>query len=481
MKWLAIGAINIRRASSADLLSPQELVASLNAMDVLDPMTKLQVNEDNRSVIAYASLADQLLIQQVIDRLDGSQRSMHVVQLRRLDAESVAGSVRFLLGGEEEEAGQNRNRGYYDPWSGYSSRGGSTTAAKEKMRVTANVRDNQLLLWVNQIELDEVNKLLVKLGEVPPAGGRTSTQRVVDASRSADTYEYLKRLKEHWDKISDVPLNIPAEADFRSRATNEPGADDAEAQPSEPPPTVERDAITGRLTAPGRPMRLIGTQVTNPFAAEDQSEPSAQPPGQPPSTTARRLPPALAELASADSEADASEQMARGARQSAGPAAKPAVSIRLDDRGNLVLESGGYRLDPLEMLLLATRPPRREYEVFKVRHAPATWIRLNLRDYFEKKKDEPQPRGGFYSYWDFEMGRSNANSQRDERQLGKRAPLEFIADNDTSTIVVKNADDRDLRTIAELIQLWDVPAKPEPSNRLRYSQTIAQIHPPPRC
>ena len=65
-------------------LTPGELVKQLLAMDVLEPSTKLQVDDTNSAIIAYASIADQYMIQSIIDRLDGSQRSAHVIQLRRL-------------------------------------------------------------------------------------------------------------------------------------------------------------------------------------------------------------------------------------------------------------------------------------------------------------------------------------------------------------------------------------------------------------
>ncbi len=74
-------------------LDPKQLVASLLDMDALEPSTKLQVDENNQAIIAYASLADQFVIQSVIERLDGTGRKFEVIQLRRLDAESVAGSI----------------------------------------------------------------------------------------------------------------------------------------------------------------------------------------------------------------------------------------------------------------------------------------------------------------------------------------------------------------------------------------------------
>ena len=114
-------------------LDPKQLVASLIDMDALEPSTRLQVDADNSAIIAYASLADQFVIQSVIDRLDGSGRKFEVIQLRRLDAESVAGSIQFLMGAKEEKDNSNdRNRyfGYYD----FNSRSNEKKKNDDQMR-----------------------------------------------------------------------------------------------------------------------------------------------------------------------------------------------------------------------------------------------------------------------------------------------------------------------------------------------------------
>lgn len=425
-------------------LSPRELVASLLAMDVLEPSTKLQVNEENQSVIAYASLSDQYLIQEVIDRLDGSQRSMHVIQLRRLSADSVAGSVRFLMGGSEEEDNKNQNRGfYYDPWN-FNSRNAASTKKTDKMRVTANVQDNQLLLWVNQMELEEVNHLLVRLGEIPPDQGRDSTVRIVDASRRPETFEYLRQLKEEWQKISPTPLIIPDKSEFQD-PVNEP-ADQVPKAEQAPKPSAQREKITSNSVENTRlpPVVLTSSQISDGVDSAANSELIDSVPGQ------------------------ASDQVAQQTGST------PPISIDIDERGNLILRSEDTAaLDRLEKWMLDHRPPRREYDVFNVKFARASWVCLNLKEYFAKQKDDSSDRRGGY-FWDYDyFGSSRNNDKKDEQQLGKRPELQFIYDNDTNTIVVKNADDRDRATIAELIELWDVPdPKEKPDAGMRFSRLV---------
>ena len=54
-----------------------------------------------------------------------------------------------------------------------------------------------------------------------------------------------------------------------------------------------------------------------------------------------------------------------------------------------------------------------------------------------------------------------SSSEGDSRRLSKRRPLRFISDIDTNTILVQGADPDQLKTIEELIELYDVP---EPVN-----------------
>lgn len=436
-------------------LSPRELVASLTAMDVLEPSTRLQINEENQSVIVYASLSDQYLIQDVIDRLDGSQRSMHVIQLRRLSADSVAGSVRFLMGGDEE-TNQNPNRGYYyDPWS-YSSRNSTSPKKTDKMRVTANVQDNQLLLWVNPMELEEVNRLLVRLGEIPPEAGRQSNVRVIDATRRPETYEYLKRLKEQWDKISPTPLLLPDAGEFETPAD---GIDPLKA-PSEdsPVPPVQRENITGFPAFLDSPST---TRLTATIPPDDSNGTSLDSASQNPSG-----------VDSTNVQLSGASSVASGA--SHGDGTPPPITIHVDERGNLILRSEDTAaLDQLEKWMMDQRPPRRDYDVFTVKFARASWVCLNLKEYFAKKKDDASNRRGYY-FWDYDyIGSSRSDNKKEDQQLGKRPELQFIYDNDTNTIVVKHADDRDRATIAELIKLWDVPdPKEKPNQGMRYTKLV---------
>ena len=433
-------------------LSPGELVESLNAMDVLEPSTRLQVDENNNAIIAYASIADQYVIQSVIDRLDGSERRFEVVQLRRLEAEAVAGSIKFLMGADEEEGTDNRRR-YYD-YFGYGGYGGGREKkSSDKMRVGANVQDNQLLLWVNDIEMDEVKNLLEKLGEIPPKGVRPSTTRMIDASRQPETYEYLKRLKEQWDRVSPNPLQIPDEEEFKSEEEKAAEEEKAKASETEKSETEDEETEKAPGVAPSQE-KITAVLRDDEVTARLTSAPIADPNDQ-----GAKLGVGT-ETTAAEDGSDTASNIEKAQVQAENP---PPVRIYLDSRGNLVIQSDDTEaLDRLEQIMQENKPPSRPYDVFKVKYARASWVTLNLEEYFEKNKDS-RPRFFSFGWDDFDNEK--------ESQLGDKQELKFIWDNDTNSIVVQNANDLDRKTIKELIELWDVPEEVDKST-IRFTKLI---------
>jgi type II secretory pathway component GspD/PulD (secretin) len=404
-------------------LDPKKLVTSLLALDAFEPSTKIEIDEKNKAIIAYASLSDHLIIQQTIQRLDGSAREFDVIQLRRLRAEDVAGTIRTLMGIEKEKKDNTSRRSYfyYDPWESNKKK----ETPEDQLRVGANVQNNQLLIWANELEREEIHKLLAKLGEAPTRPQDRSRTRVIDANRSRDTFEYLKKLEELWKRDSANPLILPDEGAFDS-IESKPDSDD-------------RDRDTPILN-PQKPMVPAATDVSN----------------------AKKV--------------DSSRVRAISIQQDGEPIKTDSpIRMRFDTDGNLVLESDDLNaLDQLEQLMLDRAPPSRKHVVFSIKHAFPSWIKSKLEDYFkeDKKEKERDGRDLFYSYiFDLEP----PEKEDDGPQLGKRKKLRFISDNDTDTLVVIGADSGQLETIARLIKLWDVP-RTEDKRTLRYTNIVKVEH-----
>jgi hypothetical protein len=408
-----------------------------------------------------------MLIDQVVKRLDGRAREFDVIPLRRLIAEDVAGTINMMMGTEEEEDEQQNRYSYFY----YNPRGNSEEKSKDKFRVTANAYDNQLLIWANEIEREEVNKLLVKLGEILPDGGSGGPFRTIDAARSPETYEYLQRIKEQWAKISDTPLELPNRDLFESSDDSRPpSASSKESDQEEDTPQSEKDDESSDVApdvapevAPeveeGQPKPIADTEnkITATgnisFVADQEGIPRGRLLQTQTSLTTESRPDRSTSVAAVSSE--------------------NAIRIGLDARGNLILYSEDTEaLNALESLMLDIAPPARPYQVIHVQHQTATWITFDLEDYFkdlETDESNQDPREAYYRYiFDLDSGQS----KKKPAQLGRKRPLRFIPNNDTQTILVIGADDETLEVIERLVALWDVPDKVDDS-RVRYTQIVA--------
>ena len=450
--------IKVYRLSSLD---PKQLVTSLLSMDVLEPTTRLEVDEKNKSVIAHASIADQYAIQQTIKRLDGSARDVEVIQLRRLRAEDVVGTIKFLMGNEEKKDDSNSRRSWgYDPWGSTPKKETSTDA----FRVAANSQDNQVLIWANEIERTEVQKLLVKLGELPPEGGNPSRVRVIDVNRSSDTKEYLKRLQKAWEKVSPTPLVLPSDEQFEPEDAKKSPAEEAAIKDSGKPKLPRDPKANAKDVTKSEPKKeegvpsgyLSGTiQVP-----KDDDQTKVNSPKQYDGKTV------------INPEYTANQRSANQSKENQDPVApqRPAspIQISFDERGNLVLTGDDTEaLSRLEQMMISNQPPQRSHEVYYIKNTRPSGIEMNLRDYYkeEKKNDNNDA-----FRWIFGID-GPSEKKNDDPQLGKKRTLKFLSDNDTNSLIVIGADDVQLKTIEELIRIWDVPEKTN-KNRFRYSKLI---------
>lgn len=438
-------------------LDPKALQSMLLQAGNLDPTTQLVADDKNKALIAYATPADQITIETLISKLDGTGRQFKVIRLRRLQADYVAGSIQFMMGSEEEEDDSNSRRGYYSFYS--YGRQQEDTKSKDKFRVDADVVNNRLLLWANEVELEAVENLLVQLGEIPAGGdSQRGRLRTLDLGSSQSAQELVKKLKEVWPQVSPAPLKIEVAEPKKT---------------PEPEPTKTEETQEKKPDADSSVMHQHSITVPVHLAVASQKEDAASDE------------PAVEEVAADDNQLDGLSQeelmrkyfpQAAGAGEQKKPAADQPVVIQVDENGRITLASENPAvLDLLEDVLLEMTPPPKDYEVFELKHAPALFVSWNLEDFFEEEEEkESNSRSPWF--WDF----NQQDKKDDSRRLSQRAPIKFLADIDTNTILVQNATAEQLETVRELIQLYD---KPEPvveeSKRLnatyavRYSRASA--------
>lgn len=475
-------------------LDPNKFMNALMEMDALEPGARLSVDEKNKSVIAYASVADHYTIQNLLERMDGSARNFDVIQLRRLKADEVAATVKFLMGvGEEKQ--EERRYWYYDDEP--------EDQGNDKFRVAANVRDNQVLIWANELERAEINKLLEKMGEIPNGQGNPARFRTIEASRSPETLEYLQRIKQLWEQGESTPLILPDVREFdlpaqdnRAPGTsapdpagNEPEGNEpagngpagteaaasgaAESEPSSREPTTTAPSSTDQTSGGTAAEGSSGTAPAGdrlPGEAETPDDSAAS------GASAASMGTGLMSVPSGMQQVGPSDEAVVPARRRPpGSSGAPRdVRISVDARGNLVLQSDDpAALDRLEEMMRQITPPRREFDVFRVEHAPVSWMRLNLVSYFKDREKTKDSSSDFMAliFGDPDL----LGKDKDQPGLDSRPPLQFLADADTKTILVRGADDADRETIRQLIELWDVPSPPKEGD-VRLTRLIRVRH-----
>ena len=100
-----------------------------------------------------------------------------------------------------------------------------------------------------------------------------------------------------------------------------------------------------------------------------------------------------------------------------------------------------------------------------MKYADAFWVKDNLEEFFkEEDEDENSSRRRYYYY---------EPPQKEEKRsrLSQRRKLKFIYDLDTNSILVQGADPNQLRTIEELIAIYDRP-EPVDSKSARISRVF---------
>lgn len=415
-----IGNLNRMKVYKLNTFPPKPLVDLLVDLGELDPRTKLKVDENNKSIIAYASLTDHLVIQQLVERVDGSLRHFEVVQLKRLDAAQVAGTIQAMMGGEENS--RNSRRRYDDYYYyGYSSR--RKQESTDKFRVEADVDNNRLLLRANDGEMQEINTLLTKLGEAPSGSGSSLAShgemiRVYDAGPAKNAQEVLRQFKKLWQLENPIEIDIP----------------DVPTEDKKPAPAPTTDTRTGVIER-ASVMQLTSAQ------RRDIGVPTGQLDGE--SDKAREVRAFFDRIDSKRAAERVAAEKGDDKATTVSGAAPIRISLRAD--GRIVLTSNDrLALQVAERLLQELLPPKQDFKIYHLKYCNPSFMALTLEDYFDINS--------FDSYWD--------RRDDDKARLSKKKEMKFIYDNYTSTLMVKNADASQLATIEKLIEVYD---KPEPS------------------
>ncbi len=289
--------------------------------------------------------------------------------------------------------------------------------------------------------------------------GRRQPVNVAHATSSttpASAFDEWLRSSEHSSSPAHSPLSVSAAAMLTKHGADEVADESGSSGPTVPTETATPEETAGTTESPEPPAEsepTIDKKLIDRLRRQLQNaEPhSGESEGVLPTDPAAETQPALPK----DSDA-AHESPARDPRQSP-------IKFSVTPDGKLIASSRDVMaLAELEALMGQVAAPRRSYKLFRLKYATPSWVTLNLKDFF--KADE-QTKSGF-EYDPYYGIMPSQKKTKGTPSLSKRREPQFISDNFTSTILVRDADARQLQTIEDLIGIYDVP-EPSDSGSMR--------------
>ncbi len=457
--------INRMKIYRLETVDPQTLYDLLQQLGDLDPGTVLKVDKKTKAIIAWASLADHLTITTLVERLDQSARTFEVIPLKRLDAEYVAGTIRALMAPPAEENSNQQN-----PF-GYINFGFPMQSQQEPpdrgFRVDADLENNRLLVYANTVEMEEILNLLRKLGELPDPNAPEGNIRVFDLNPSEDLPELQRRLEQLWHRKNPLEFSLPKQLPKDDNAEKPEEAGEERIQLKED--MTHSEINFHDLRNPGHrkfeSLLRSAQQAAKSDSTRSESEmaeslistvtslpePDRSQNGQESDQVDDRQEPDLKSQEPVNTpDAEESAPPLRNSR----PQSEPPVRLSVGPDGRMIVTSDDPNaLDDVEELLSQLSRSKKNYRVFRLKYATPSWITITLRDYFKAEEQTEST----MSYDPFFGMVPSKKKVKGNHSLSRRRQPQFISDNFTSTILVRDADPQQLKIIEELIELYDVP------------------------
>ena len=395
--------------------STDALVSALTEFGQLDPLTRLQSDSKTKTIFAFATEADHQKIEEMIAKIDSSGRDFHVIQLRRLRARGLAGTLMTMIVGPEKKKEKSSRRSYY------FSMPKEEEKEEDSFKAMPDIENNRLILWANPDEVAKVKKMLLQLGEAPDGGNpNLSKVRVLQSRSPEETAKLLERLKAAYPG----KLNIDDSA-------NQPKLKRLDKEPDVEKGTKEQDKVTRRT--PLGSGRFFTVQHEVPAANLKERGPKET-----------------------------------GAKKQAQE--PPAVNVTVTEDGRIVISSDDpSALNDLEDLLQTLHPPKQEFKYFKLKHVTASRVVVKLEEYFKDElKDQTE---SVFDNWGDKSGEKEKDLGR--ATLGSRELMRFMSEDYTNTVIVQGASPSQLKAVEQLLELYD--QAPIPEEYLRRKTEVIQL------
>lgn len=397
------------------------LLEQLRSSGKLDASTRVEADEDHRTLIAYAPPNDQLLIAALVQQLDTGGRRFEVIRTGAIPAAEFAGTIEYIF--SRSGSGRPNNRG-------------------DRFCVEADVARNQVVVCGTEDELAQVRELTAKLGLESGGANGPPLVRVLD-TRGKPPEELLEQLQRLWPREDNNPLEIipPAggapDSVPASTGRAAPKSKAATAEPRDDPPMAHQGLPTRHES-----FMLVQQPLSLALAAVAASAPV-------PLQGAKDAPPTNAQAAGEGSAA-------------APPAESSTAPIRVSPGpdGRLIVTSPDpAALERFDQLLEGLLPKGEDFRVFQLEHASAFLVRMNLEEAF-----------GVADAYD-----RRRRDDEDRPRLSERQPLRFISDSDTNTVLVQHASLDQIQQIERLVETYDRPERVDPQT-VRATQIVPLRH-----
>ncbi|NMC19148.1 MAG: hypothetical protein GYA33_01900 [Thermogutta sp.] len=284
----------------------------------------------------------------------------------------------------------------------------------------------------------------------------------------------LDALRRQWPAVAPNPLRIeqaPGPATPEALDKAEPQSQPERNQPAD----LRRQADAGATVplAPWEPSDRPGRRIAASPAVLTLTEPAPTEPPQPTSPSAE--PPTLSPVDPTEPDSAPAESLQltpapaespQAAPDAGTPSAEPPpLIVTQTPDGRIMITCQDPRaMEIVDFLLRDVVPPKPDYRIFRLRYAWADNVVKVLETLFSEKKTEARS-----PYWYFDPWMSSQSETKEPSRLSSRRPVKFVADLDTNTVLVQNADSRQLAQIEQIIQFYDQPP-PQDSESVRVTE-----------
>ncbi|HVT27381.1 MAG TPA: secretin N-terminal domain-containing protein, partial [Lacipirellulaceae bacterium] len=425
-------------------LDPDKFVATLEEIGGLSPYAEFKTDDNSKTLFVLATESDHKKIQSLLDQFDGTGRHFEVVTLRRLPADAVAATIYKLMAGQNEKKDDNRRR--YGWWWDDYNQNDKKNDTVQGFGVDADIENNRLLLWANDVELQRVRELLAKLGETLSGQQDARTVRMIEPTDGKSTAELLKELREAWSASGGNPLIINAPAEPKGTPPSDDDQKKKEKPNSDKATTPKNDRSAGadqRTRIIARLAAIAATSVADVAMADTDKQKGAGAPSM-----------HSTDKSSAPAQSTNSAQSEMEKSKTAGTRASVTITVTPD--GRIMLSSPDTAaLDRLENLIEQLSPPQRRFKVYHIKYVSAFDIYLDLKNYF-KEELEGESSGYTRDWYGFMIPKGKEDNTTG---LGKRRKLMLDYDPPSNSVIVANASASQLAEVEQLIAEFDQPPR----------------------